>query len=433
MQYVLTQKSYCIMATFKPVVLPGKAHLKSDGTKNIKIRIYHNDSTYYIPTAYYIQESYLGKDGVVSSLYSEADALNYELTELIQKYRGICIKLGTTRLSLMSCKEIKDQIIAHLEPDYEFIDFIAYSQSVIEKMGDNKTSEWYQRSITALCWFYKREKIDIRDITANRLNEFKEQLFTSGPSGKPLSPGGVSNYMRGVRALFNKARKHFNNEDYDIIRVPNNPFPKVSIPKYRRTRKNISVEEIIKIKNGSYETKRANMARDVFMMMFYLMGININDLYRLNPPRRGRIEYERSKTKTEDNIYRFPLSIKIEPELQILLDRYSEGSFLSYFKTTYSTLNNFMRAVNTGLRQICKDLNIDEEITTNWARHSWASIARNKADIPKADIDFCLGHVNNDYKMADIYIDIDYSIYDKANRKVLDLLIEKKKEVELCL
>ena len=60
-------------------------------------------------------------------------------------------------------------------------------------------------------------------------------------------------------------------------------------------------------------------------------------------------------------------------------------------------------------------------------RHTWASLARNKAGVPKADIDFCLGHVNNDYKMADIYIDIDYSICDKANRAVLDLL-QKKEE-----
>lgn len=85
-----------------------------------------------------------------------------------------------------------------------------------------------------------------------------------------------------------------------------------------------------------------------------------------------------------------------------------------------------MRAVNKGLKNICESLNLDFSITTNWARHSWASIARNKAGIAKADVDFCLGHVNNDFKMADIYIDIDYSICDKANRAVLDLL--KKNE-----
>lgn len=64
------------------------------------------------------------------------------------------------------------------------------------------------------------------------------------------------------------------------------------------------------------------------------------------------------------------------------------------------------------------------------SRHTWASLARNKAGVPKADIDFCLGHVNNDYKMADIYIDIDYSICDKANRAVLDLLQKKEEKKE---
>ncbi len=33
------------MATFKPVVLAGISHIKSDGTKNIKIRIYHHKSS----------------------------------------------------------------------------------------------------------------------------------------------------------------------------------------------------------------------------------------------------------------------------------------------------------------------------------------------------------------------------------------------------
>ena len=157
------------------------------------------------------------------------------------------------------------------------------------------------------------------------------------------------------------------------------------------------------------------------MMMFYLMGININDLFILKPPRAGRIEYERSKTNTDDNIHNFLLSIKIEPELQILIDKYSPNGFLSTLRERYSNSFNFMRAVNKGLKLICGELDI-HKTTTNWARHTWASLARNKAGISKADIDFCLGHVNNDYKMADIYIDIDYSIYDKANRKVLDLL-----------
>ena len=288
--------------------------------------------------------------------------------------------------------------------------------------------------MSSLCWVYNRKKIDIRDVTAQRLNEFKQQLSISGQKGKPLSPGGISNYLRAIRSLLNKAKAYYNNEDYDIIRIPNDPFSKVKVPKYRRERKTISAEDIIRIRDGHFSTERANMARDVFMIMFYMMGINVKDLYQMRGTKRGRLEYERSKTETEDNVYRFPLSIRIEPELEPLIKQYSDIAFLSYFRRQYCNHKNFMKAVNKGLEQIADELNLHCKLTTNWIRHSWASIARNKADVPKADVDFCLGHVNNDYKMADIYIEIDYSIFDKSNRAVLDYLkkISQKKQAK-CL
>ncbi|MEG1749498.1 MAG: Arm DNA-binding domain-containing protein, partial [Tannerellaceae bacterium] len=90
------------MATFKAIIFATKNHIKSDGTTNIKIRIYHNRSSQYISTPYYIEPSGIGKDGVVFSYYSDADLLNYELGNLVQKYRGVCLKLGSVRISRMS-------------------------------------------------------------------------------------------------------------------------------------------------------------------------------------------------------------------------------------------------------------------------------------------------------------------------------------------
>ena len=181
----------------------------------------------------------------------------------------------------MNSAEVRDQIIASLEPDCEFIDFIPFSQSVVEQTTKAKTAEWYKSAIDLLCWFYNRKKIDVRDITAAQMSALKEKLAIAGPSGRPLSPGAISNYLRAIRALHNKAKKHYNNEDYDIIRIPGDPFSKVKIPQYRRARKSLSVQDIKRIRDGNFSTGRANMARDVFMIMFYMMGININDLYNL--------------------------------------------------------------------------------------------------------------------------------------------------------
>ncbi len=334
------------MATFKAIVFPGEKHKKYDGTKNIKIRIYHNCSAQYIPTPFFIEEQYMRNDGLVSGLYQNSDSLNLELTDIIQKCRAICIKLGTERLRRMNCSEVKEQIVAAMEPQYEYIDFIAFAKKVIEATKKKKTAEWYQSEVDVLCWYYKREKIDVRDITGNQLNKLKEKLEESGMKGKPLTPGAISNYLRAIRSLYNKAKKEYNNDDYDIIRIHNNPFSNVTIPQYRRYKKSLSIEDIIRIRDGKFSTDRANMARDAFMIMFYLMGINVNDLYGIKQLTKGRVVYERSKMDKEDNVYAFPLSIKVEPELKALIDRYSDIAFLSYFRRRYSNSYNFMSVYN---------------------------------------------------------------------------------------
>ncbi len=410
------------MATFKPVIFKGKDHIKSDGTTNINIRVYHRKISQYISTPYYIPPEHMLESGGISPLHPNADTLDYEIGELIQKHKGNFIKLGTNRTSKMSCTELRDILISMSEPQSDFIDFVDFSKKVVEGTKKKKTASWYDNSINSFKKFWKSEKINACDVMANRIREYKEYLEKNDQE-----PGGISNYMRGIRSLYNKCKKHYNKEDYNIILIPNEPFKGVDIPEYKRKKKNVPVDIVRKIRDGHFDTDWENIGQDMFMIMFYLMGINVNDLFNLKEPKYGRIEYERSKTDTDGNTHMYPLSIKVEPELQKLFDKYSSGYFFSDIKTRYANSYNFMRAINKGLKMISEKLDIPK-ITSNWARHSWASIARNKAKVSKADVDFCLGHVNNDYKMADIYIEIDYSIYDKTNRKVLRLLSGEKKE-----
>ena len=77
------------------------------------------------------------------------------------------------------------------------------------------------------------------------------------------SGGWINNYLRGIRSLYNKARRHFNNEDYDIIRIPNNPFARISIPEYVRKRKSLPIDAIIRIRDARFDSPRTVMARDV--------------------------------------------------------------------------------------------------------------------------------------------------------------------------
>jgi integrase len=79
--------------------------------------------------------------------------------------------------------------------------------------------------------------------------------------------------------------------------------------------------------------------------------------------------------------------------------------------------------VNFVLNNIGREIEINN-LTSYYFRHSWATIARNKCGVSNDDIDLGLVHSNKN-KMADVYIDIDYSLIDDANRKVLDLVFGK--------
>ena len=76
---------------------------------------------------------------------------------------------------------------------------------------------------------------------------------------------------------------------------------------------------------------------------------------------------------------------------------------------------------NKWLKKIGKELEIGP-ITTYWARHTWATIARNVCRLPMDDIRRALGHGQK--TTTDIYVNEDYRIIDEANDKVIEAVFE---------
>ena len=61
------------------------------------------------------------------------------------------------------------------------------------------------------------------------------------------------------------------------------------------------------------------------------------------------------------------------------------------------------------------------------ARHTWASIARNKLGIDKYTIHEALNHVSQ-LDVTDIYIQKDFTNINKANEKVVEYITEMIKK-----
>ncbi len=443
------------MATFKICVFEHQR--RRDNKYPVSIRVFWKGKCSYIGTEFYVTEkqtikkSYFTETGKKKVLFALKDTfiLN-ELNRRITEYENIKSRKLGFRIEMYTARELSKYFEKETKPGTDSsIDFIEFARKHVNKMreaGRTSTAGNQNRVVNSLIDFCNgRDSIAITEITSNFLVKFEEYLRKDrvmkrkNQFGKTVTtkrPGvgdtTVFNYMTDLRVMFNAALAEFNDEDMGEIRIQHYPFRKYKIkPRPENKKRNLAPEQIKAIRDAQEEDlvfDRAILARDVFMLSFYLVGINMADLYSIAEYGNGRISYERQKTKgrRQDRAY---ISIKVEPEAEILIEKYRDktGKRILDFHNRYSTSHIFSSNVNKGLKKVAEVVGISEiPLSTYYARHSWATIARNKCDISKDDVDLALNHVDHGLKLADIYIEKDWTKVDRANRAVLDLIKRAK-------
>lgn len=241
-------------------------------------------------------------------------------------------------------------------------------------------------------------------------------------SGSGMKINAYAIHIRNIRAVFNYAI------DEEITTLY--PFRKFKIKKEETRKRSLTIEQIRVLKAYPCEEFEERY-RDLFMLSFYLIGINIGDMLLLKEENivNGRIEYHRQKT---GKLY----SVKIEPEAQGIIDRYKGRQYLLNVLDEYSNYKDFISRINKALKNIGpferKGLGgkkvrqpLFPDLSTYWARHSWATLAA-ELDIPKETISAGLGHeIGSD--VTSIYIKFDQKKVDDANRRVIDYVFGKEK------
>ncbi|UOE52648.1 hypothetical protein MTO98_16375 [Mucilaginibacter sp. SMC90] len=224
-----------------------------------------------------------------------------------------------------------------------------------------------------------------------------------------------------MRILFNNNKDHYNDEDMGIVIVKHYPFKKFKIKRYKpRRKKKLTVQQIIAIRDLPLpKNTRVELARDLFMLSFYMCGMNAVDMYKLNKvdilPKR--IEYSRSKTagrRTDDAF----ISIKLVELARPLYLKYAGA-----LSTRYSTHNALDQALAFGMRRIGKILKY-VELEFYDARHAFADTARNKCRFPVDDVALALNHIDDVNAVTDLYLPKDWSIIDEIQAAVINQVIK---------
>lgn len=328
----------------------------------------------------------------------------------------------------MTVEQVVELVTANQEEKFE-LDIVAYTWQEIEKMrasGHTGNASTYVCAINSLVKFVGRDKVMISEITVKFLQDWARWI-----SEQPnVTRGYVThNYLNRMRAIHNRAKKEFNDEDAGIIRIPNSPFSHIDFPKLPASRKRaLSIEQIQGIAKLEYSmvmqpgTNRFNFAKDMFLLSFCLIGMNEKDLYECTDCKGGRITYQRAKTRNR-RADKAEISIKLEPEVKALFEKYRDpsGERVFRFYKMYASVDTFTNAINRGLKRIGNLLGI-EDLEFYAARHSWATIAANYAGVDKYAVHTALNHVDDNMRVTDIYIRKSWDPIDKANRQVLDLM-----------
>lgn len=252
----------------------------------------------------------------------------------------------------------------------------------------------------------------MEEMTSDLMQEYEAYLKASG-----IVMNTISFYMRILRAVYNRA------VEKGIVEQ-RNPFRHVYTGIDKTVKRALALKEIRKIKELDLTFYPAlDFARDMFLFSFYTRGMSFVDMAYLQKSdlKNGVLVYRRRKTGQQ-------LSVKWEECMQAIVDKYKVRVMPDWpyllpiitvmdAKKVRKQYKNSLYAVNLNLKRVAARIGLSIPLTTYVARHSWASIARNK-NIPLAVISEAMGHDSE--LTTQIYLaSLECSVIDNANTLIL--------------
>lgn len=399
---------------------------KKDGSFPLKIMLRHAGSIVSIPVQMsFTPEEWQTISGMIPMATYCKDARVKRVSTIKTQVETA---LATIRLACdmdnMTAAQIKESILVYLGrplPEKSKSEtsklFLSRFNRFMETRSTAGTKKAYLETIRKIEAFSaSAAKLRFEDINKDWLTDFDRFLQkTAGAASR-------HKHLRNIKAVFNDA---IDNEVTSAY-----PFRKFKMPRLQPTRKRaMTLEQLKAIRDYKVEPWQEEY-RDMFMLMFYLIGINSVDLFSASAAQlvNGRLEYTRQKTH---KLY----SIKVEPEAMALIKKYRGENHLLLPLDRYQSAQDYLHHMNDALQKIGPQEIVPDkagkkrkvvyhplfpDITSYWTRHTWATLAAGE-DIPIETISRALGHsVGSD--VTNIYIRFDERKIDKANRKVLDLL-----------
>lgn len=362
------------MATINPVVLPLK--VLKDGTNRLRIAVRHRQQTSYIVTNIRLDNEKQLKNG---KIVRRPDA-----AELNKKLRAIMDRLeerleSVRNLSLYTCVQLKNMLENNVVYDAGNT-FKGICDSYVKKLeeeGRHSYATLMQRSGRYFCEFCMGD-IAMEDITPSIIRNFIEYLKKSGKKDTYINI-----ILSHVKVIVNRAVY------LQIVSYDSHPFSMTRISPAPVRDLDLPLEDFLKIMNSEPETKKMQMARDLFMISFMLGGMNLCDIMKLDF-RLPNVEYVRQKSAGRTQSVQ-KVCFDMPKDIMSYAGRWMDtqtGKLDFGYNFTY---HNFSQYVSYSLTDLCRELGIQHRVIFYSARKCFAQFA-SEIGMPESVINYCLGH-----------------------------------------
>jgi len=396
---------------------------KKNKTYPIKLRVTYQRKQVYYPTRFDLTEDDF-KKLFTPKPREEYKKILLELTSIENKAKGIIDELKDSfNWKAFDAKFLKKQS----EWDSVFSSFQDCIDT-LKKEGRIGTALSYENSLNSLKTYTEGSKrLSFEDITADFLNNYENWMLHNGRS---ITTVGI--YLRALRTVFNSAIAN------GIVSRDLYPFNKNSyqIPTGRNIKKALALADIGKIYHYQPEpgNESEEKARDFWLLSYFGNGINMKDiaLLKFKDIQGDLIVFVRAKTKRSRRGNPTIITIPLTDEVKYIIDKWGNKQLHpeDYIfpilekgctpKREWELIHQFVKTTNKYMRRIAAALEIDKDITTYTARHSYATVLK-RSGVSTEFISEALGHA--DIKTTRNYLD---SFENEQKKEIAKALIAFK-------
>lgn len=390
------------MVTINATLLKGK--VKKNGKQTVYISVAHKGTTKFITSGIELDGEYQLVNNKVLRC-SDSELLTLKLKSIIERYEK---ELLDVDVDIYSCDEIVS-ILKHKAKRKYGNTIVSALELYLDTLQREKSKRLYTLSIKRFTDFMGCD-IVLSAISTQDIQKFHNKLMSDG-----VSPTTINIYMTLIKVIIDHAKK------LKMVRYNVDPFEVYKKPQTVVRDLDISVKEIKRIRDLETDNYAIKVTRDIFMLGYYLAGMNLTDLLDYNFKGKKQVQYVRKKTentKTGNN----QICFSIQPEAKEIISKYMKSNGKLEFGK-YDTRSKLDNLLHRNMVILASEANIHKRISYYTARKSFAQHGF-ELGIPLETIEYCIGQSMKRNRPIFNYVKIMSKHADIAIRQIIDNLNE---------